>query len=61
MKTLDKLTIKEILESTRISHDGERIDEDDLFILASENSKRLHEFFYKLEKDFDGENHLSIW
>lgn len=61
MNTLDKLTIKEILSSTRITHDGERIDEDDLFELANRNASILDSLSYKLERDYDGEIHLSVW
>lgn len=61
MKTLDKLTIKEILESGRITYNGERIDEDDLFELADRNRHDLASLNYKIEQDYDGETHLSVW
>lgn len=61
MKSLDKLTMKEIIDAERISFDGERIDEDDLFDLARKNVKQLDQFSYKLEVDYDGEFHLSVY
>lgn len=61
MKTLNNLTMAEILSVDCFWLDDERLDEDDLFDLAVKNKDELDKFQYSIEIHPDGSKYIAIW
>lgn len=62
MKTLDKLTIKEIYEcEDNIYFEDAHLDLDEFDAFVRKNVKQLDQFKYSIDKNYGGELVLSIW
>lgn len=62
MKTLDKLTIKEVYEcEDGIYFEDAHLDLDEFDAFVRKNVKQLDQFKYSIEKNYGGDLVLSIW